>query len=172
VAQRILSLSGQRSFSAVTTTTISATIPAVTVGASVIGGIYLQPQRLTPQVDVRRSIGVWILLSPAANSLVDGQHVSIQLSVTQVNADGTLTDTNVTYIWPVPNGWLTTDTEFVLIDNGNGVSFDAEFFADQQNIGLRVARLGDKPADTFAQGLKIAEYAVLQYTTREFSVIV
>jgi hypothetical protein len=172
MALRTISLSAQRNFSSVTAATIGTNIVAVQVGAALLGGVFLQPGKFTPAVAVRRAINVYVLVNPAANSAVDGQHVVLQLASTRVNANGTFTNASFNVTWPIPAAWTTNDTNLVLLDNGNGHSFNPLTFVDQTTFALRVARVGSDPADTFAQSLKLAEAVTVEYTTREWSVIV
>jgi hypothetical protein len=125
-----------------------------------------------PSVSVRHPLDVYFHCSPFANSLVDGQVVVFNLALNRILASGQRIQTSFTWNWPVPNGWLTTDTALVLADNGNGVSIDADQLQDQETIGLRLSRSGSSGPDTFAQSLEVAEYVFLQYTTREWTVIV
>jgi hypothetical protein len=155
-----------RNNGSVAQSTVSTAVTTLTVGAAVTGGWYTGMLRLPPAVDVTKPIDVVLTVTPQANSLVDGQNVVFNVIWASIDENGVRVDNTFNQTWPVPNGWLTTDTQHVLMDNGNGHTFDADTFDPQMRIALILRRVGASPLDTFAQGLHLCTGAELRFQSR------
>jgi hypothetical protein len=166
MARAILSVPADRGYAGFTAVTIGQTCAAVSVGAAALGGNYLAPFALPASVDVSYPIDVYAWLAPAANSLVDGQHVMLGVRRTNLTRARNWGDSTVNYKWPIPNAWLTTQPERVLLDDGTGHTFQAHTFTEGDLLGLRISRNGGDPLDTFAHSLLIADALELGYTSR------
>jgi hypothetical protein len=106
------------------------------------------------------------MLGTAANSLVNGQSVQLQLTTTIVTPGAIQELGTLTFNWPVPNGWTTVQPQLITIDNGNGRTFEANTFPATGRIGFRVQRNGPAAADTYAQSTDLAQYATFLYSTK------
>ena len=163
---RYESVAAGRSFASVTDQTIGQSIICKRIAASALGGFYCKPFQLPQDFDPTKPIDVAVLIHTAVNSGVDGQHVRLRVNWTEA-IEGVLNDVHtITYDWPVPNGWLTSNPLVVLIDNGNGHTFDAHQFSNTSTLGLRIDRNGIATEDTYAQATDLAEAIRLTYSTK------
>jgi len=154
-----------RVYGSVTNSALGLAVPGGQVGASLVGGHYTQPIIVPHDMNVAGSSSLKVFVAPSANSLVNGQFVRFAVVATTVTHKGARVDTSFNYDWPVPDGWLATDSELVTLSNGSGFSFDPNLFSAGQLVGFRIARDGPNAADTFAQSLIIAQHGFLEYTT-------
>ena len=153
-----------RALGSITNSALGLAVPAEQVTASLFGGHYMQPIIVPHDMDVAASSSLKVFVAPSANSLVNGQFVRFAVVATTVTHKGARVDTSFNYDWPVPDGWLATDSELVTLSNGSGFSFNPNLFTPGQLVGFRVARDGPNAADTFAQSLLIAQHAFFEYT--------
>ena len=148
---------------------IGTYMPARSVNTGVSGGMFLFPLRVPEEFDAAASSSLAILIAPTADSAVNGQTVRFLVEYTLVSAaDGARSDGSVAMDWPVPDDWTTAETKEVLIDNGNGWTFDGDTLAPGDWLGFRFAREGAHANDDFAQGLLFAERVAFMYQAKKF----
>ena len=143
---------------------LTGVILARAVNPDDLGGFFLAPLRIPDDADATSPITIRVALSPALNATTNGLVVRLLLSHTRVTSAGSSSSGDVTYDWPVPDDWTTSDIAIVALDNGNGHTYDAGTFTPGDLLGLRLVRQGNDAADTFDKGVKIAENVHLEYT--------
>jgi len=154
-------LSGGSSF-------IGSVMAARSVNDGVTGGFYTAPIGIPNEMDVAEPADVTILVNPIQDATTNGQVVRLELSYSHVTAAGNITNGVITFDWSVPDDWTVNDPALVLIDNGNGRTFEADTFGAGDYLGLRCLRLGAAAQDTFNKGINLAEMLAFQYTAKGF----
>lgn len=166
---RAVSAVFDRTYLSVGLASIGSHLPARSVAAGVKGGYYTVPIRVPDDIDPAAPASIVILVSPAADSAANGQILRFGLDYTRVEAsDGSRSEGATAMDWPVPDDWTTSDSGLVVIDNGNGWSFDANTFAPADWLGVRVFRDGAHANDDFNQGLVIADTLALVYRAKTY----
>lgn len=153
-----------RVFGSVTNTTIGLHIAAGSVASNSLGGMFASPIQIPPDMDVTKTSNLKILISPTANGEINGQVIRFVGNYTKVTSAGVQSDTNFNHDFSVPNGWITTQTELLTLVSAGGVSFAASTFALTDQVGFKVYRDGPNAADTYDQGVRIANYVIFEYT--------
>ncbi len=139
------------------------------VATGVNGGFYAAPIRIRPDVDVGEPITLRILLETGATGPPTASVVRFKLRYGTVGVGGgTPSDTTLTFDWSPPLNWATSDTQVIVIDNGNGWTFDAGTFTNLEYVGFRLARYGADAGDTFPQTIKIASAIAFEYTAKQY----
>jgi hypothetical protein len=142
---------------------------ARSVNAGASGGMVVFPIRIPEDFDPAGPSSLAVLIGPTADSTVNGQMVRFVVDYTRVSAeDGVQADASVAMDWPVPDDWTTAEAKEVLIDNGNGWTFDGDTLAPGDWLGFRFAREGAHANDDFAQGVKFTERMVFVYRAKTF----
>ena len=167
-ALRVISIGYCRSYNTATAHFIGTAIAARYVHANDLGGFYLLPFTLPQDMDVSQPSSVRILVNPLQNAAINGQKVRFILQATHVPDGGSPQTSTVNCNWSVPENWTTDDCNVVLMDNGNGRTFEGNTFAEGDTVGLRLARAGSDPADTFDKAVKMADYIQFEYTAKRY----
>lgn len=166
MGQRYQSLSFGRAFGSTALALIGTTVNALRSTPTLLGGVALNPFRLPQDFDPRRPVSLFCMINTAANSAVNGQQLQFQLTTTIITP-GVITELGtLTFNWPVPNGWLTTQPQIFFIDNGNGVTYDPNTFPATGRVGVRLVRNGPAVLDTYAQSTDLATYLTFLYSTK------
>ncbi len=147
---------------------IGTAIPARSIGATESGGFYTFPIRVPEGMDFAEPSSVKILAAPLNSATTNGQYVRFSLVTTRVTAAGVESTISVTYDWPVPDNWQSTNPLLISLDNGNGRTFDANTFALGDTLGFRLARLGADTQDTFDKSVKISETILFEYRVKTY----
>ena len=143
---------------------IGSYMAARSVSANVSGGFHLAPICIPEDMDVSEPCYVRLLISPLTDATTNGQVIRFGLALTSVTQTGVMSNSSVTCDWNVPDDWTTSEYKVVLIDNGNGRTFDPDTFTNRDVVGFRIRRVGTAAADTFDKGVKIAEFLQIEYT--------
>lgn len=157
-----------RAYGTCTAHYIGSAITARYVNYNSTGGFYLLPIRIPDDMDVAEPCSVKILVNPVFNVTTNGQVIRFYLQQSHVADGGSMNTTSINYDWDVPDNWTTNDYNVVLIDNGNGRTYEAGAFANGDTVGFRIARLGTAAEDTFNKAVKIAEYLQFEYTAKQY----
>lgn len=157
-----------RVYATASATTIGLATTAYNVIAITNGGFYAAPFPLPDDMDTTEPSSVYTLVAPLTSSTQTGLVVRYVLTFTYGKAGETPTDDSVTYDWTTPDNWTADEPRSVLIDNGNGRTFDAGLFEPGDELGLRIARIGSATEDTFDKSVKFAERLVFEYTAKRF----
>lgn len=157
-----------RTYGSVTAHYIGTTIVAHYVNAGSTGGFYLLPIRVPDDMDVTQPSSVRIVAAPVQDATTNGQAVRFYLQQTRVSQGGPPDASVVTFDWDVPDDWTTNDCNLVLIDNGNGRTFEGDTFENGDTLGLRIIRMGGSASDTFDKGVKFADCIAFEYTAKEY----
>ena len=165
---RVLSTSFVRTYLSGGAGTIGSVMAARSINNGLTGGFFTGPLRIPEDMDVSEPTDVIVLLSPIHSATVNGQVISLGLSYSRVTAAGTNNNGVLTFNWPVPDNWMVNNFAFVVIDNGNGRTFEADVFSPGDFLGLQLARLGGAAEDTFNKGLYITETIGFRHRTKQF----
>lgn len=157
-----------RTYLSANASAIGSVLAARSITSELLGGFYASPIRMPDDMDVTQPSDVTILVSPAQNATVNGQTVRFQLSHSRMTPGGTSTSAVITVDWAVPNNWLAGDTAVVLMDNGNGRTFDANTLNTGDFLGFRAIRFGSATEDTFDKSVLIGETLIFKYVAKEF----
>lgn len=149
-------------------TVIAMAISARYVNTGYVGGFYVTALRIPDELDVTQPLSIRTLVSTLVNSSTTGEVVRFSLEWARITTTGVQISNNVTYDWPAPDNWQTSETNVALIDNGSGWTIDGNTFAAGEFLGLRISRLGTDPADTYSTGVRFAEMLMLDYTAKAF----
>lgn len=147
--------------------TIGGVILARSINAGTMGGFYLTACRIPEDMDVTAPANVKILMAPGLNATTNGQSTRISLTHTRMEKSGTSETVAVIFDWPIPNGWDVTDINTVLVDNGNGRTYDGNTFSAGDTLGFRLFRSGTAAEDTFDKPLRLGEYIRFEYTAKK-----
>jgi hypothetical protein len=165
MSQAALSFPFVRTHASVTLSLIGTVVAALRSAATQLGGFYAGPLELPRNFDNSYPADLYLTINTAANSLINGQVVRFVLDWTRITAAAAIVNVNFTFNWTVPNGWLTTQPQRVLLDNGSGHTFNAHAFTQLDLLGIRIARDGPNAADTYAQATDLALTLDLRYTS-------
>jgi len=157
-----------RTYFSASAAAIGSVLAARSITTELLGGFYASPIRIPDDMDVTQPSDVTILVSPVQSATVNGQTVQFQFAHSIVPPGGTGANAVITVDWAVPNNWLPTDAAVVLMDNGNGRTFEANTLSAGDFLGFRCARLGSATEDTFNKSVLIAETLVFSYVAKEF----
>ncbi len=157
---------GTRFFGTAANSAIGLALIAVRTTPTLLGGFFCSPVKIPQDADPAKPSNVTILLNTAANSLVNGQVVQLQLQTTII-VPPVITELPVlTANFAVPNGWLITQPQLVTFNNGNGRTYNPGQIPANARIGIRVTRNGPAAADTYAQSTDLAQYVTFTYSTK------
>jgi hypothetical protein len=149
-------------------TSIGAAIPCHYVNAGLNGGFFVAPVRIPEDMDVTEPASVRVLISTLMDSTTNGQIVRFELAWTRITLGGAQIDNTLTFDWNAPDNWVTTETNLVVLDNGNGWTMNANTFSPGETLGLRVARRGGDAADNYNTGIRFADVLQFEYTAGAF----
>jgi len=155
-----------RNFGIVTDQFLGTALQAVRIAATNLGGFVACPFRIPPCLDVSYPVRVYLRLSTAANSAINGQNVVLQFRLTRLQLAGTRSEITFDQTWPAPNAWTTAQTQRILLDAGNNWTLDPAALADGDTLGIRTNRNGTAAADNYAQATDLVISAELEYTSR------
>jgi len=164
--QRSLAIGYNRTYLSAASSYIGNAIPAHYVGSSWTGGFYATPLHLPKDMDVSAPCSVKVCVTPQYNADTNGQVACLALACTRVTLGGTASESNFSYDWDIPDNWSTSDVDIILLDNGNGRSYEADTFTEGDLLGLRLSRDGSNPIDTFNKSIKFAHWLMLEYTAK------
>ncbi len=132
------------------------------------GGIYFGGLAIPSDMDVSEPSKVTIVALPYADATTNGQAVHFRQTSTHFKAGEAPTNTTIDCDWNVPDDWTTNDPRQIVIDNGNGVTFDASHFEHGDQVEFVIIRMGTDVGDTFDKDLIMAEYVVFEYTAKQY----
>ncbi len=142
-------------------------VTARRITAGFNGGFYLNPWRIPDDMDVTEPSNVKILVATGATGPASAKVVRILLSDTYIRASVATSDT-ITFDWTAPVSWQLGDYRTLLVDNGNGRTYEANHFAIGDLLGLRLSRNGSAAEDTYTTYFSFAEFITFEYTAKVF----
>lgn len=153
-----------RVYSSATSSVIGQIATSHTISQIANGGFYTQPLRIPENLDTTKPVSVRILAVPAIPSSGGVRNVRFQLAYTVIDPGGPIVDTSVPFDYTTPDNWSNDDPRYILIDDGSGSTIPTGLLLGATHLGLRIARNGADPADTFDKLIKIAHALTLDYT--------
>lgn len=129
-------------------------------------GFYCAPFTFPDSAIPKNNAYVFITIQPAFVPIFTGQIIKLLLrtTITSVNLD--INSFDQTFLWPIPDPFSSDIGYRILLDNGNGRTFNPLQFKRDDFIGFQIQRMGADPADTLAQSVKIAESLTFQINRR------
>lgn len=165
MSHRIESPDFNRSFGALSSSTIGSYIASFTIVGTNLGGYVCNPFTISPILNRAQPVRVYIAISPAANSVEVATNVQLDLAITQQAPGLPRVETTIVQLQAIPNPWTTADLIRVLLDNGAGYTFAPNVLDPGTMLGLRITRNGPAAADTWTGSLKIASALDVDYLT-------
>jgi hypothetical protein len=155
-----------RTFGLSFTDTMGAAFLYRRLSSTSIAGFYVVTFPIPPDMDLSAVSHVKLIAAAFADATTNGQAVRLSLDVTHFTPGEAPNDAVIDYDWPVPDDWTTGDPREVLIDNGNGVTFDADHFEAGDQLGMLIRRFGTAAEDTFDKDILVSEVLAFEYAAR------
>lgn len=127
------------------------------VTATGLAGTFYAPFPIPPDMDLAAPGDVKLIIAATVDATTNGQAIRFRVDVTHFIPGEAPNDATIAYDWPVPDDWTANDPREVAIDNGNGVTFDADHFEAGDHLGLFIRRMGAATEDRFDKDLLICD---------------
>jgi len=167
MSQKLLTFPYALPYATSTQTTIGLVARAQQVSSVADGGFYCSPRSLPPDFDPSypSDLNIWWLAGAAITGT--DKVVRLHTTFTRLSLDGTTYDDSRTVDITLPSG-LAANTLFytTLLDAGDANTFPGHYFSAGDALGLRAARIGSNPADTYPGVVKLATDLELRYHQR------
>lgn len=163
----IVELEQSRTYGIGSNSLIGLNINAYQIGAATDAGFYTNYRRTPFGLDLTMPVDVYILIDSADAALQSGG-VFTEAKLTSVDLDDhTISEYLVQYKFNVVN-WQMGHPYLVLIDNGDGYTFDPGSVVANGAFGLKCSLIRSAASDTFPSSVNLARSCTVVYTRKSY----
>jgi hypothetical protein len=159
-----LQLPASRLHASATTNTLGQSITAVTIGPTQLGGLFLPPFRTPRDYDQSRPARLYLgIFNPSGAAHAAGD-LAIRTTLDLATPDVGLSPDDWTENYAIEANWVPQRYRAIEITNAGEPALPARYLSNFSVLGIRIARNGTDPTDTWPGTLGIITTAWIDYT--------